>query len=122
MTRPDRWPFVYTGPGTVAGRYLRRFWQPIHESAKLAVGQAVKVRVLGEDFTLYRGESGKTHLLAPRCPHRNTLLCTGWVEEDNIRCFYHGWQFDPTGSCSPPWTGSGGRWCRSPSGCRSGSR
>ena len=28
-TEADYTDFPYTGPGTLAGRYLRRFWQPV---------------------------------------------------------------------------------------------
>jgi hypothetical protein len=27
--------YVHTGPGTLAGRYMRRFWQPVYCSAHL---------------------------------------------------------------------------------------
>jgi len=27
--------FVHTGPGTLAGRYLRRYWQPIYVAEKV---------------------------------------------------------------------------------------
>lgn len=88
-----------TGPGTPAGRYLRRFWQPVYHSADLRTGRPVPLRIMGEDFTLYRGESGAVHLTQPRCPHRGTQLSTGWVEGDALRCFYHGWKFGPDGQC-----------------------
>ena len=88
-----------TGPGTPAGEYLRRFWQPVYHSADLKPGAPVPLRILGEDFTLYRGESGAAHLVAPRCPHRGTRLSTGRVEGDALRCFYHGWKFAPDGQC-----------------------
>ena len=32
---------VHTGPGTLAGRYLRMFWQPVCCSYELSVGQAL---------------------------------------------------------------------------------
>ncbi len=99
MLEEDRWPYVRTGPGTLAGRYLRGFWQPIYESARLAVRQAVQVHVLGESFTLYRGESGAAHLVAHRCPHRSTVLSTGYVRGESISCYYHGWRFDHDGRC-----------------------
>jgi 5,5'-dehydrodivanillate O-demethylase len=54
---------------------------------------------MSEDFTLYRGESGQPHVLAFRCAHRGTQLSTGWVEGDSLRCFYHGWRYDPDGQC-----------------------
>jgi 5,5'-dehydrodivanillate O-demethylase oxygenase subunit len=91
--------FAHTGPGTLAGRYLRRFWQPVLRGEDLPAGQAKPVRLLGEDFTLYRGEGGTPHLVAYRCAHRGTQLSTGWVEGDCIRCFYHGWKYDATGQC-----------------------
>lgn len=88
-----------TGPGTPAGRYLRRFWQPVYHGVDLKPGRPVPLRIMGEDFTLYRGESGAVHLVDPRCPHRGTRLHTGWVEGDALRCFYHGWKFGPDGQC-----------------------
>src|SRR3954453_20964460 len=90
---------VHVGPGTLTGRYLRRFWQPVYEAAALARGHAKPLRILGEDYTLYRGEDGTPHVVAPRCSHRGTRLSTGWVEGDCIRCFYHGWKYDASGQC-----------------------
>src|SRR5581483_1627077 len=91
--------FVHTGPGTLAGRYMRRFWQPIFRAEDLPAGRAKPTRIMSEDLTVYRGENGEPHLLAFRCAHRGTQLSTGWVEGDNLRCFYHGWTYDPTGQC-----------------------
>ena len=91
--------FVHTGPETLAGRFLRRFWQPVACSHELGAGQALPIRILSEDFTLYRGASGTAHLVGNRCAHRGTQLSAGWVEEDCIRCFYHGWKYDGAGQC-----------------------
>ncbi|SRR6266545_6664360 len=86
------------GPGTLAGRFLRGFWQPIYLADDLRPARAVPLHLLAEDFTLYRGEGGP-HLVAFRCAHRGTQLSTGWVEGDCIRCFYHGWKYDASGQC-----------------------
>jgi 5,5'-dehydrodivanillate O-demethylase len=91
--------YSHTGPGTLGGRYLRTFWHPVFRAQDLAAGRAVPLRVMGEDFTLYRGADGAPHVLAARCAHRATQLSTGWVEGDCLRCFYHGWKYDPTGQC-----------------------
>jgi 5,5'-dehydrodivanillate O-demethylase oxygenase subunit len=90
---------VRTGPGTVAGRYLRSFWQPVYHSADLAAGEVKPLRVLGESFTIYRGAGGTVHLVERTCPHRGTQLTAGHVEGDAIRCFYHGWKFEADGRC-----------------------
>jgi 5,5'-dehydrodivanillate O-demethylase len=55
---------------------------------------------MSEDFTLYRGEGGTPHVVAFRCAHRGTQLSTGWVEGDQLRCFYHGWKYDGSGQCT----------------------
>jgi len=91
--------FVHTGPGTLAGRYLRRYWQPVSLSENLAKGTIIPIRILGEDLALYRGESGKVRVIANECAHRLTRLSTGWVEGDTIRCRYHGWRYDESGQC-----------------------
>ena len=92
--------FVHTGPGTLAGRYIRRTWQPIYESAKLAKGKIAPIRILGENLALYRGESGTPRVITNECPHRLTVLSTGWVEGETIRCRYHGWRKTFSQSCA----------------------
>ena len=81
------------------GRLLRRFWHPVALSRDVETGSAKPLRALGEDLTLYRGESGRAYLVAGRCAHRLTLLHTGWVDGEEIRCMYHGWKYDGTGQC-----------------------
>jgi 5,5'-dehydrodivanillate O-demethylase len=88
-----------TGPGTLAGRYLRRFWHPIAMADELAVGSARTIKIMSEELTLYRGRSGTPYAVAHRCPHRNTQLSVGVVVDDCIRCLYHGWKFDGDGDC-----------------------
>src|SRR5262245_16181727 len=87
------------GPGTPTGRYLRRFWQPVHRARDLAPGRAKPIEILAEKFTLYRGDGGAFHLVAFRCPHRGAQLSLGWVEGEDLRCRYHGWRFDCSGQC-----------------------
>jgi 5,5'-dehydrodivanillate O-demethylase len=96
----ERWQDLYhTGPGTLAGKYLRMFWQPVYRAKDLGNGQAVPIRIMSEDFTLYRGDGGTPHVVASRCAHRGTQLSLGWVEGDCIRCFYHGWKYESSGQC-----------------------
>jgi 5,5'-dehydrodivanillate O-demethylase len=96
--------FVSAGPGTYAGQYLRKFWQPVFHSIDLLPERPIPLRIMGESFTLYRGGSGRVFLLDHRCPHRGAQLSAGWVESDELRCFYHGWKFAGDGRCvqQPP--------------------
>jgi 5,5'-dehydrodivanillate O-demethylase len=91
--------FWQTGPDTLGGKYLRQFWHPIALSESVAPGTAKPIRLMSEDFTLYRGETGTLHLTEKHCPHRRTQLSVGYVEGDAIRCLYHGWKFGPDGGC-----------------------
>jgi 5,5'-dehydrodivanillate O-demethylase oxygenase subunit len=90
---------AYTGAETPAGRYLRGFWQPVYHGVDLAPGRATPLRVMGDDFALYRGANGVPILIDARCPHRGANLAAGWIEGDAIRCFYHGWKFAADGRC-----------------------
>lgn len=88
------------GAGTPAGELLRRYWLPIAAEAELtSEAPAKKVRVLGENLVLYRDGQGRLGLLEEQCCHRNASLYYGFVEEDGLRCPYHGWKFDSTGHC-----------------------
>src|SRR5919106_1785145 len=95
----DATDFVHTGPATLEGRYMRNFWQPVYVSERLKRGQAAPIRIMSEEFTLYRGASGVPYVVDFRCAHRGTQLSVGWVEGECIRCFYHGWKYDGTGQC-----------------------
>src|SRR5262245_59618302 len=89
----------HVGPGTLAGRYLRQFWHPVYRAHDLPAGRARPITILGEEFTLYRGEDGTPHVVDFRSAHRGAQLSTGWVEGDCMRCRYHGWKYDGAGQC-----------------------
>jgi len=102
MLTPKKLQFTdleQVGPGTLAGRYLRLFWQPLLRAKDLNPGQAKPVEMLGEHFTVYRGNSGQSHVVEYRCAHRACPLSLGWVEGDALRCRYHGWKYDEAGQC-----------------------
>src|SRR5262245_1112064 len=90
---------IHTGPGTLAGRYLRSLWQPVYHSTDIAAGQAKPLWIMGERFTLYRGDTGTAHVIGPTCAHRGMMLSAGRVEGDAIRCFYPGWKYGCDGHC-----------------------
>jgi len=88
------------GPGTPAGQLLRRYWHVVAAASELSDEKPKKkVRVLGEDLVLFRDRSGTYGLVGEHCSHRGASLFYGFVEEDGIRCAYHGWKYDATGKC-----------------------
>lgn len=88
-----------TKPGTPGGKFMRQFWLAIERSEDLPAGRAKPIRIMNEDFALYRGASGRAQVVASRCPHRGAQMHLGWVEDDDIRCIYHGWKFSCDGQC-----------------------
>jgi len=96
-------------PGTPCGEFMRRYWHPVALSERIGPTPQ-NVRILGEDLVIFRDRKGRPGLLYPRCCHRGTTLYYGRVENDGIRCCYHGWLFDVEGRClDQPCEPEGGR-------------
>jgi phthalate 4,5-dioxygenase oxygenase subunit len=89
------------GSGTPMGEVFRRYWLPALMSSELHEndGPPVRVRLLGEDLVAFRDSEGNVGLVSAFCPHRRAPLFFGRNEESGLRCVYHGWKFDRTGSC-----------------------
>jgi len=88
------------GPGTPAGQLLRRYWHVVGAASELSDEKPKKrVKVLGEDLVLFRDRKGTYGLVGEHCSHRGASLYYGFVEEDGIRCAYHGWKYDLCGKC-----------------------
>lgn len=89
-----------TGPGTVAGDWMRLYWQPVALTEELAGPRpVVTVTVLGEDLLLFRNPDGSLGLIDRRCAHRGADLSLGRLEDGGLRCYFHGWLFDGDGRC-----------------------
>ena len=87
---------VRVGPGTLGGNYLRRFWWPVALSEEVK-DIPVPVTILAEELVLFRDLSGHLTLLGRHCSHRRASLEYGRIEEQGIRCAYHGWCYDRRG-------------------------
>ena len=53
------------------------FWYPMASSEELT-DKPMKVRGLGQDFVLFRGEDGKAKCLSNTCTHRGGSLSGAW--------------------------------------------
>lgn len=100
LSQEENQALTSVGPGTPAGQLLRRYWHPVAAAVELSEAKPKKrVRILGEDLLLYRNQSGGYGLVGEHCAHRGASLYYGFVEEDGIRCAYHGWKYDAGGKC-----------------------
>jgi len=89
------------GPGTLMGDLFREYWIPVLPMSFLEEpgGQPRRIRLLGEDLVLFRTRQGKLGLVGAYCAHRLAPLYFGRIEDDGIRCPYHGWKYAPSGAC-----------------------
>ena len=86
--------------GTPAGELLRRYWHPVAAAGELTEKEPIRaVKILGEELVIYRDKKGRYGLVGEHCPHRLASLAFGRVDEEGIRCPYHGWKFDSSGKC-----------------------
>jgi phenylpropionate dioxygenase-like ring-hydroxylating dioxygenase large terminal subunit len=100
LTRETNERMTQVGPGTPAGTLLRMYWQPAALADELTGPRPVKaVRLLGEDFVLFKDEEGRYGLLDRHCAHRRADLAFGRCEDGGLRCPFHGWLFDVAGQC-----------------------
>ena len=99
LTAQDNDLLTQVGPGTRMGALQRRYWHPIAAAEEMADQWTKRVRLLGEDLVLYKDRTGKLGLIEEQCPHRRASMAYGIPEADGIRCPYHGWKFDGSGTC-----------------------
>jgi phthalate 4,5-dioxygenase oxygenase subunit len=101
LTPADNERLTRVSAGTPAGELFRRYWQPVLLSEELPEndGPPMRVRVLGEDLIAFRDSAGKVGLVDAFCPHRRAPMFFGRNEDCGLRCVYHGWKFDRSGTC-----------------------
>ncbi len=101
LTQQDNDFLTQVGHGTPMGELWRRFWLPALLPAELPDPDCPPVRhqLLGENLVLFRDTTGRVGAIADSCPHRGASLFFGRNEEDGLRCVYHGWKFDTSGTC-----------------------
>ncbi len=77
---------------------LRQYWYPVAESVDVD-DDPVAVILLGSDYVLWRSPDGTVAAAPDRCPHRESPLSLGRVEDGHLVCAYHGWAFGDAGTC-----------------------
>ncbi len=75
-------------------------WYQVAWSKELAPKDIKSVTLAGRPLVVFRDEAGKAHVLDAHCPHLGAHLgVKGKVVGDQIKCAFHGWQFDGSGVC-----------------------
>ena len=101
FTREENDWLTRVGPGTLMGNLFRQYWIPVTPAADMREpgGRPIRVKLLGEDLVLFRALNDDLGIIGAFCAHRLAPLFFGRVEEDGLRCPYHGWKFAPDGRC-----------------------
>jgi phenylpropionate dioxygenase-like ring-hydroxylating dioxygenase large terminal subunit len=77
---------------------LRQFWYVIAESSELKGQQPLGTQVLDEWIVCFRNTEEKAVAFPDRCLHRCGRLSRGSVVNGGeLKCPYHGWQYDGSG-------------------------
>ena len=79
---------------------LTEGWYWLLSSCELKKGKIKAVQLANIELIVYRGENGKVAALHAYCPHMGAHLAEGRVENNQVRCFFHNWQFDKNGKCT----------------------
>ena len=100
MTREENDLLTLVEGDAPLGAMLRQYyWIPAWPAAALeADGKPVRVRLLGNNYVLFRDSQGRVGILDELCPHRRASLALGRNEDNGLRCIYHGWKFDVSGT------------------------
>jgi phenylpropionate dioxygenase-like ring-hydroxylating dioxygenase large terminal subunit len=77
---------------------FRRFWYPVLPLDLLQEGLQ-PFELLGEKIVLWIDGEGKPAAVRDRCCHRSAQLSLGTLKNSQIKCPYHGWQFNGAGAC-----------------------
>jgi phenylpropionate dioxygenase-like ring-hydroxylating dioxygenase large terminal subunit len=51
------------------------------------------------ELVVTRNSAGTVAVRNARCAHRGCSLSSGWIQNDQLTCPYHGWRYDDGGQC-----------------------
>jgi phenylpropionate dioxygenase-like ring-hydroxylating dioxygenase large terminal subunit len=98
LSREDTELLTRIGPGTPMGALMREYWWPVLRNETVeADGAPTRVRLLGQDFVLFRATDGRLAMFDEGCPHRGASLVLARNEDCALRCLLHGWQISVDG-------------------------
>nr|BAQ35511.1 chlorophyllide a oxygenase [Nephroselmis pyriformis] len=81
------------------GNGLKNFWYAIEFTSRLKDDMLVPMELFGEPWVLFRDGEGGVGCVYDACAHRACPLSLGKIENGNVQCAYHGWEFNTEGEC-----------------------
>ena len=76
-------------------------WFPVISVSNTDFTNPIQLRILSKDFVIWKKED-KLVFQDDVCPHRCAPLSEGYIDKNsnNLRCAYHGWEFNEDGNCT----------------------
>ena len=75
-------------------------WYVVAYSEEIAPGVVLRLQYLEREMVAFRASDGSVSVLDAYCPHLGAHLGVGGrVENGTLRCPFHGWRFDGSGTC-----------------------
>lgn len=74
-------------------------WYAVLSSHELKKGKVVGARRFGDNLVFFRATDGQIGCVSSLCAHRKASLEKGWVQDDHIKCPFHGIEYDVSGKC-----------------------
>ena len=78
---------------------LNDYWYVVGIEKNVSQKAPLSSVILETRIVVWMRSDGSLVAMRDRCTHRNTLLSKGSVNDDCIKCPYHGWTFDADGNC-----------------------
>ncbi|MDH4566578.1 aromatic ring-hydroxylating dioxygenase subunit alpha [Pseudomonas sp. BN414] len=81
-------------------KFLNNTWYVAAWDDEVKTGELFARTLLNESVLFFRDEAGKVQAIHNRCPHRFAPLSMGTLCDGQVRCAYHGLEFDGSGACT----------------------
>jgi phenylpropionate dioxygenase-like ring-hydroxylating dioxygenase large terminal subunit len=84
---------------SAAPHFLKNTWYVVAWSNEITAYGLLPRTIAKVPLVFWRDKQGKVVALEDRCCHRAAPLSRGRLEDDRLRCMYHGLLFDTSGRC-----------------------
>ncbi len=79
---------------------IKNQWYAVLESREINNNKPKGTVRLGLKLVFWRDKTGSLHCIVDRCAHRGAEIHRGDIEENDVRCPFHGLTYDGNGKCT----------------------
>lgn len=77
----------------------RDCWYALALASAVRPDQPLSIPFEQKELVATRNQHGQVVVRQARCAHRGCSLSGGWIQNGQLTCPYHGWQYDDQGQC-----------------------